>query len=99
MNRREQLITIAAEECAEVAQRLSKVNRFGWGQRQTPQHPTNVDRVMAEFYDLVAVLEMAGFPIREELANHVYANDLIDRKKEKVEAHLVESAALGTLEP
>lgn len=99
MNRREQLITIAAEECAEIAQRLSKVNRFGWGQVQpgvdrhgAPYDP-NTDRVMTEFHDLVAVLEMAGFHPRS------LDDALIQRKKAKVEEHLIESIAHGTLQP
>ena len=105
MTRQEHLLIIAAEECVEVAQRLTKALRFGLDEVQPnatdgihpPTNPdglTNRERVMREYYDLRAVLGMAGFD----------AWDVSDRarrceeaKVEKVERFLRYSATCGTL--
>jgi hypothetical protein len=91
MTRREHLLTIAMEECNEVAQRLSKALRFGLDEVQPGQGLNNAMRVEEEFADLVAVLRMLhmGFPSPHEMA----------AKQEKVERFLAYSAECGTLTP
>jgi hypothetical protein len=58
MNRTEHLLTCAAEECNEVAQRVSKALRFGLLEVQPGQPLTNAERIIQEFHDLFAVMEM-----------------------------------------
>jgi hypothetical protein len=67
MNRQEHLLTIVGEEGAEITQRATKANRFGLEQvqqarddrpEQNPERLTNRERILEEFYDLVAVLDM-----------------------------------------
>lgn len=94
MNRQQYLLTCVSEECNEVGHRASKQARFGDGQRQTPQHPANHERTWEEFLQLVAVMEMAGFPVRNRLACD-YADVAISRKKERVEETIKESAGYG----
>lgn len=93
MNREQHLLVRAAEECAETAQRLSKATVFGLEEVQPEQTFTNRERIMIEFTDLVAVMEMVGLHPR---SLDDYA---IQRKKEKVERYLAYSATLGTLVP
>lgn len=99
MTREEHLLTIAAEECAEIAQRCSKALRFGMEQVQAQaghavtgdpdESLTNRDRIRKEFSDLAAVLEMidVGPPLRRWM----------EQKKDKVEKFLAYSETCGTL--
>lgn len=96
MNRREHLLTISVEECGEVAQRLTKLLRFGPDEVQPDEHAnpeklTNRERVLREYADLVGVLEMAGFSVDE------LDGAWIDAKKSKVAKYLEYSKAQGTL--
>lgn len=55
-----------AEECAEIAQRASKAQRFGLTEKQPGQDKDNAERLMEEMHDLHAVLWMLqdmGCPI------------------------------------
>lgn len=52
MNRTETLLVVATEECAETAQAITKLNRFG-----NITHNNSYD-VMYEFYQLSAVINM-----------------------------------------
>lgn len=99
MTRQEHLLTIAGEECAEIAQRCSKALRFGMEQIQAEaghavtgdpdESLTNRERIRKEYSDLAAVLEMLG--IGAPLGR------LMDAKRVKVEQFLAYSAACGTL--
>lgn len=55
MNREEHLLSCLAEECAEVAHRVSKALRFGLSEVQPGQASDNARRIAAELGDLVAV--------------------------------------------
>jgi hypothetical protein len=94
VNYREHLLTIAAEEAVEVAQRATKALRFGLMEVQPGQTLTNAERLMGEFHDLLAALEMlhdeAKLPLRINRA-------AIDAKRVQVEKFLAYSAELGTL--
>jgi hypothetical protein len=90
MKREEHLLAIAAEECAEVAQRCSKALRFGMGEIQPGQSLTNRERIQQEYSDLASALEMLG----------IYAlGSQMNAKREKVEMFLRYSESLGTLTP
>ena len=58
INRAEHLLICVAEECNEVAQRVSKALRFGLTEVQAGQNRTNAERIMDEFADLTTVLAM-----------------------------------------
>ena len=104
MNRQEHLMTVAMEECAEVAQRIAKAARFGMEQvqedaddqpQENPERLTNRERILREYYDLRAVLGMLG----------IDAWDMSDRARQcerakvaKVERYLGRSARCGTLD-
>lgn len=55
MNRSEHLLTCLAEECAEVAQRVSKALRFGLNEIEAGQPLRNRDRIDDELRDLISV--------------------------------------------
>ncbi len=97
MTRTEHLLTILAEEGAEVAQRATKALRFSLSEVQPGQPFTNAERILAEFNDLQAMIEMLQ---REGALSypsaHQWNND-ISAKTAKVEHYLKLSAECGTL--
>lgn len=98
MNRKEHLLTIAAEECNEVAQRISKALRFGLTEIQPGQAYTNAERVLHEFADLCAAietLEQEGHLGKIEVRKDFEAR--IEAKRAKVEGFLEFSKKCGTL--
>lgn len=87
------------EECNEIqlaagdlAQRLSKALRFGLDQTQSEQILTNRERILMEFTDLVAVMELAGFTLS------MIFDEQIKAKHAKVEKYLDKARAEGTLD-
>lgn len=99
MNRREHLLTILGEEGVEVAQRASKCLRFGDLEIQPGQDKSNAERLMGEFMDLLALVEMAQeegiLPVLEMSERR----QLKAAKKGKVEKYLEYSKSQGTLNP
>jgi hypothetical protein len=95
MTREEHLLTVASEECAEVAQRVSKALRFGLEEIQPGQRFTNAERIMHEYADLCAAMEM----LEEEglVATGGDFAAMVSDKKEKVGAFLEYSKRCGTL--
>lgn len=96
MTRQQHLLLIAMEECDEVSQRISKGLRFGLDEVQPQQSFTNAERVVREWADLVAVFEM----LRDAGTLGFEGSDfdeLIDRKKAKIETFLEYSKQCGTL--
>jgi len=97
MTRNEHLLTIAAEECAELAQRLSKASRFGLEEVQpdtdkNPHRWTNRERILREYADLIGVLEMLDISVETDVSvSHLKA------KKLKVEGYLDYAVDCGTL--
>jgi len=94
MTKRENLLTCLAEECAEVAQRVSKALRFGLDEIQPGQTLTNAERIAQELNDLVAVAELleecGAVPRNQTIAD-------IERKKSKLAAFLEYSRECGTV--
>ncbi len=104
MTRQEHLLVIAMEECEEVAHRIAKALRFGMDQVQqdTDDHPeqnpnrlSNRDRIIAEYFDLRAVLGMAGLDAWESSAR---ARSAEAEKVRRVGQYLERSRANGTLD-
>lgn len=95
MKLNEMLLTLLQEECNEVAQRATKAVRFGINEIQAGQNDTNGERIIYEFNDLVAVMEL--------LKGHGLITDFYDRqavqaKKQKIAQWLNYSRECGTLE-
>jgi len=95
MNTRDHLLLILAEECAEVAQRITKALRFGLDEIQPEQELTNEQRLGVELCDLLAMMEMlqslgvlTAYPDRA----------LIEEKKLKVAKYMNYSSTLGLLD-
>lgn len=97
MNRTEHLLSILAEECAEVAQRASKALRFGLTEVQPGQPFSNATRIEIEFYDLVAVYQML-LDNKSFAVTGLNGDECIRSKKEKVEKFLKYSEECGTLD-
>ena len=90
-------MTIAVEECGEVAQRITKCMRFGLDETQTGHEKTNKQRVYYEFCDLLGVLEMLD---EEGIIPRPTDEDIQMMKalkKEKIEKYLKYSKEQGTL--
>jgi len=83
------LLTCLAEECAEVAQRVSKAQRFGLQEVQPGQPLNNAERIVKELNDLWAVVEMLDLCHVDRAA--------IEEKKRKVTQFMEYAAKCGTL--
>ena len=96
MNRQEHILTIVAEECAEIAQRASKALRFGLDEIEPGEDDDNFERMLAEFADLCGVLELVrpGASI-EGMTKALRPK--INAKKDRVESFLSYSKERGTL--
>lgn len=58
MTRRENLLIVASEECAEVSKAISKLMRFGAENHHPDSSETNEYKLMVEYYQLVATMDM-----------------------------------------
>lgn len=94
MTRKEILLTILAEECVETAQRVSKALRFTLDEIQPDQNQTNAQRIVYEFNDIVAMMEI----LKEEgIIDTVIDIEAIEKKKAKVAKYLEYSYKMGTI--
>lgn len=82
MNLSENLLTILIEECNETAQRATKALRFGLTEVQPGQDKTNAERIVYEFNDIVAVMELLRK--RSEYFPEIINREMILLKKEKI---------------
>jgi hypothetical protein len=94
MTRTENLLTILGEECVETAQRVSKAIRFTLHEIQDGQELTNAERIVYEFNDIVAMMEILQ---EEGVFDKVIDREAIDKKKLKVTKYLDYSVELGTV--
>ncbi|MDD5006585.1 MAG: hypothetical protein PHS33_08830 [Candidatus Omnitrophica bacterium] len=83
MNLKEHLLQTLQEECAEVIQAASKINRFG--EKGTyPDGTGNIEKLEQEYNDLIAVVEL----LKENTDIRIYEDiRLITLKKAKVMLH------------
>ena len=98
MNRLEHLLTIVAEEGAEVSQRATKAARFGIFEVQPGQTQSNFHRLRLEVADLFAALELVAVEIGYNWDALHPSGSMILAKKEKVEEFLKYSKSVGTLD-
>ena len=95
MTRTELLLITLSEECNETAQRVSKALRFTLEEIQDGQTFNNAERIVYEFNDIAAVMEI----LKEEgLVEKVIDREAIELKKVKVKKWLQYSEKVGTLE-
>jgi hypothetical protein len=97
MNRIEHLLTIVAEECAEVSQRCSKALRFGLEEIQPGQTLTNAARIYQEYADLRAAMELLHAHCIFMTEGLPSLGALMDSKHQKVADFFKHSALCGTL--
>jgi hypothetical protein len=93
MNRREHLLTVFQEECAELIQVVSKSKRFGLTNTQPSSGKLNIEILNDEWNDLMGIAEL----LREEGIPIIVDPIKIQQKKEKVEKFLQVSANSGKL--
>ena len=77
----ENLLVCLSEECDEVSQRACKALRFGIDEIQEGQELTNAERIVYEFNDLFAVMEMLA---DRGLIHKILDRTAIEQKKIKV---------------
>jgi monomeric isocitrate dehydrogenase len=98
LTKKEYLLTLIMEECAEIQKNCSKIMRFG----DTSKHPdgelTNLEELIYEVIDLAAVLEMLQDEGIIELPDDGERYKAINMKKRKVEKYMEISRKLGTLQ-
>ncbi|MFA5349080.1 MAG: hypothetical protein WC309_01760 [Candidatus Paceibacterota bacterium] len=83
MNLKEHLLQTLQEECAEVIQAASKINRFG-DKGTYPDGTGNIEKLEQEYNDLIAVVEL----LKENTDIRIYEDiRLINLKKAKVMLH------------
>ena len=91
------LLTCVAEECSEVCKEATKGIRFGlhdkWKDNLTPH-----DGLIAEFYDLVGVMELLFEHGALARPSETAVADMIERKKSRVQHFMKYSAERGRLE-
>ena len=95
MNRVDHLLVCLAEECSETAQRATKMLRFGPEEIQPSQELDNTERVVLEFNDIMAIMEML---MDEGVIPPGFIRPvLILKKKNRVEKMLLRSKECGRL--
>lgn len=95
MNKQEYLLSCLAEECNEIAQRVSKALRFTLEECQPGQDLSNGHRITQELIDLLGVVEtLVDEDIIEDPKKF---RDGIEIKKAKIEKYMAYSRKVGAL--
>lgn len=97
MNIKEHLLVCLSEECSEIEQDIAKMLRFGIGDINIldPAGPTNVERLLVELNQLMAVVDMCiGQGIIPE---NWQDKDVQTKKREKVLEYMKYAFSKGTL--
>lgn len=90
------LLTCVAEECSEVCKEATKGIRFGLHDKWK-DNPTPHDGLVAEFYDLVGVMELLFEHGALTRPSETAVADMIERKKARVQHFMQYSAERGRL--
>lgn len=99
MNRTEYLLVCLAEECNEVAQRVTKALRFGMEDVQPGQDRSNGQRIVDELADLFATLEVVSVTdkILPMAMSGAEWDQAIDAKKAKIEKYYQYAVKIGAV--
>lgn len=90
----EYLLLRLAEECAEIAQRITKALSFGLDEVQPGQYFNNAERIVEEINDFEAVKEICE---RHGIILNNYISGNYHKKLEKIRKFAAISAEKGTL--
>lgn len=88
------LLVMLMEECDETSQRASKAIRFTLDEIQSGQPLTNAERIVYEFNDIVAIMEILHY---KKLIPQMIDHEAISIKKAKIEKWLKYSKEIGTV--
>ena len=94
MTEEEHLLTILAEECAEVAHRVSKALRFSLDEVEPGQKMSNAQRIRYELDDLIAIELML---VERGIIPHVGPSQHMELKQARVRDYLKHSRDVGAL--
>jgi hypothetical protein len=95
MTRKEHLLVILMEECAEVQKECAKALRFGLDEKYLPESDeTNAESINREISDLVGVMQMLQDDGHLQLIDY----NRVEEKIKKVEKYLEYSKKVGTLD-
>ena len=95
MNVREHLLTVLAEECAEVQIAVSKTLRFGKDDCRPGSTVTNAKEIEKEFIEAMAVRDMLrelGVIVQPDESKRIY-----DEKRARVEKFIAYARSKGTI--
>lgn len=95
MNTQEYLLTVLAEEAAEIIQAVSKIQRFGLNDVGPGLHKSNASRLMQEYYDLIATLELLQMHQILPLVPPTEVQDMIEYKQSKITHYMNYSVSRG----
>ena len=95
MNKVEYLLVCLTEEAAEISQAACKIQRFGPDNSETSTAKTNIEKLITEVNDLVAILEL----LSEEgvILPNLYCKEQVELKKKKLKDWMVVSEHLNLL--
>ena len=86
------------EEAGELVTEISKAKRFGLYEQYTPEHPTNLDRVINEVKDLVSTAVIIQNYYNIDFCVDILDDEYLSMKKEKVIFYEDLSYTLGLLD-
>lgn len=94
ITRKECLLTSLIEECCETGQRATKALRFGIEEIQPGQKLTNKERLIYEFNDIFAAMELLQ---ENGCIDRIIDRSYIEEKKIKIEKFIKYSIECGTV--
>lgn len=94
MDKLQYLLIKLSEECDELGQRASKALIFGLDEVQAEQKFTNAQRIVYEYNDILAVMEML---LEEKGIDKIIDREAIEKKKNKIKKWMLYSRERGIL--
>ncbi len=94
MTREEHLLARVAEECGEVAQRAMKAQEFGLQESQKGDYESNEQRLIKEFNDLYAVMQILH---EDGYIGEILIKGHVEYKRERIEKYLEYAKTIGKL--
>lgn len=96
LSQEQYLLVKVSEECNETGQRAAKCLCFGMDEKQEGQDLYNFQRLIYEFNDIVAVMELL---FEKYPQNNPVDRVMVDAKKDKLRKWMEYSVKQGTLQP
>jgi len=92
------LLGLLAEEGCEIGIEVSKAKRFGLYEQYTPEHPTNIERVINEVKDVVSIALFIQESYGIDFGVGILDKEHFAKKREKVIFYEDLSRKFGLLE-